>query len=105
MALTVLAFVSLFTVTALLIVAVRGSSVSRKQFQAALSSALQLPRYSATEETVDVRKKDALSSISWMNRWLSQVDAAVQLQAQLDQSRQRAPASRSRGTDSGRSSQ
>jgi len=85
MALTVLAFVSLFTVTALLIVAVRGSSVSRKQFQAALSSALQLPRYSATEETVDVRKKDALSSISWMNRWLSQVDAAVQLQAQLDQ--------------------
>ena len=78
-------FVSLFTVTALLIAAVQGSSASRQQFQAALTSALQVPRFSVTEETVDVRKKDALSSISWMHRWLSQIDAAVQLQTQLDQ--------------------
>jgi tight adherence protein B len=81
----VLVFITLFAVTALLIAAMRGSSAARKQFQASLASALRLPRDSAAEETVDIRKEDALSSISWMHRLLSQIDAAVQLQSMLDQ--------------------
>ena len=81
----IVVFLLLFTVAAFLIGALGGGSASREQFQATLASALQLPRFSATEETVDVRKKNALSSISWMHRWLSQIDAAVRLQNMLDQ--------------------
>ena len=78
-------FALVFTVAALLVSAVGSGAASRDRFQAALAAALNRPELAAAVETVDVRKKNSLSSIAWLHSLLVRMDAAVRLQLMLDQ--------------------
>lgn len=81
-----LVFVGAFAVAALLLLA-PGSSNSRqaKQAMAALDSALAAETPQARDQMLDLRKKDLLSGIPWLNRKLVQSELSPLLHRLLQQ--------------------
>jgi tight adherence protein B len=78
-------FLAAFTITALVVAAVQGQSVSPQRLRTTLASALKLSRLSKQEEIVDVRKDRSLSALPWLHELLTKIDAAVQLRRMLGQ--------------------
>jgi tight adherence protein B len=80
-----LVFLGVFAVLALVMTAVAGNSRQAGKVRATLASALKIPRFSAGEEVIDVRKDNMLSSIPWVHELLVQMHAAMELRRILDQ--------------------
>jgi len=84
----VLVFLSIFVVSALLLIA-SGTSASQraKVVLANLDAALASGRSESFDQIVDIRKDEMLSAIPWLNRWLLEIDAAPRLRTLLYQAR------------------
>jgi tight adherence protein B len=84
----VFVFLSVFVVSALLLVA-SGTSASQraKIVLANLDAALASGRSGSFDQVVDIRKDEMLSAIPWLNRWLLEIDLAPRLRTLLYQAR------------------
>jgi tight adherence protein B len=82
----VLVFSGVFIVFCLLSLA-SGTIASQqtKQVLATLDSALAVGRTESRDLMVDIRKKELMSAIPWLNRWLLQIDLAPRLRMILYQ--------------------
>jgi tight adherence protein B len=82
-----LVFVGVFVVTTLLLMA-GGASVSQQSEQAManLDAALVSASRNASDQMVDIRKKELLSAVPWLNRWLLKMELAPRLHTLLYQS-------------------
>lgn len=81
-----LVFLGVFSVAALLLVAVgSGASEQAKQVHATLDSALATDRPEERDQLLNLRKSEHLSSIPWLNRRLLRLELAPRLQALLSQ--------------------
>lgn len=81
-----LAFVGVFAVVALLLVAVgNGSAQQAKQVLATLDSALATESPQARDQMLDLRKRDTLSSNPWLNRKLHEFALSTKLKNALQQ--------------------
>jgi tight adherence protein B len=78
-------FLAVFAVIALVMTAAGGRSGSSARVQATLASALKIPRSSAREEIVDVRKSHLLSSVPWVHTLLVEMKGTLELRRILDQ--------------------
>ena len=86
LALLVLVFIAVFVVAALLLSTGRmGSSQQSERTLATLQAALATVRPDATDQAVDVRKQELLSTIPLLNRWLLGMDFAPKLRLLLYQ--------------------
>jgi len=84
--LAVLVFLGVFGVSVLLILASSGGgSQQSKQALAALQSALATDKSEWRDQIVDIRKKELLSAIPLLNRWLLKIELAPRLQRLLYQ--------------------
>ncbi len=78
--LIILVFSGVFAVLLLLMAAAGvGASQQTKQAIAALQAALATAGGEWHDQIVDIRKKELLSAIPWMNRWLLQIEIAPRL--------------------------
>jgi tight adherence protein B len=76
----VLVFIGVFSVVALLMIAVgTGASQQAKQALATLDSALANESLESRDQVVNLRKSDRLSAIPWLNRELQKLDLAPRL--------------------------
>jgi tight adherence protein B len=81
-----LVFLGVFSVAALLLVAVgSGASEQAKQVHATLDSALATDKPEERDQPLNLRKSEHLSSIPWLNRKLLRLELAPRLQALLSQ--------------------
>jgi tight adherence protein B len=81
-----LVFVAVFVVTVLIFTAVgTGASEQTKQALALLDSALVNPEGDKDDEILDIRRRELMSSIPWLNRWLIQMDVAPRIRVMLNQ--------------------
>lgn len=81
-----LVFLSVFAVIVLIMTASgAGASQQTKQALALLDSATMPSRSESNDEIFDIRKKELLSAIPWLNRWLVQLDLAPRLRVLLSQ--------------------
>src|SRR4051794_9246566 len=81
-----LVFVAVFGVTVLIFTAVgTGASKQTKQALALLDSALVNPEGDKDDEVLDIRRRELMSSIPWLNRWLIQIDVAPRIRVMLNQ--------------------
>jgi tight adherence protein B len=79
-------FAAVFLVTILILTALgTGASQQTKQALAMLDSALATPEVDKDDEVLDIRRKELLSSLPWLNRWLVQIDIAPRLRIVLKQ--------------------
>lgn len=87
LALLVLVFLGVFVVSALVLAASRmGSSKQAERTLSTLQAALATARPGqATDQIVDIRKQELLSSVPWLNRWLLRIDLAPTLRLLLYQ--------------------
>lgn len=86
LALLILVFVGVFAVTVLLLMAGRaGASKETEQTLNALNAALATSRTTGTDQLVDIRKDELLSSVPWLNRWLMNMEVAPRLRMLLYQ--------------------
>ncbi|HEU5341883.1 type II secretion system F family protein [Edaphobacter sp.] len=86
LALLVLVFLAVFVVAVLLLSAGKmGSSKQSERTLATLHAALATIRPDTTDQAVDVRKQELLSSVPWLNRWLLGMDFAPRLRLLLYQ--------------------
>ena len=87
MAIAILVFIGAFTVVALLLFASgAGAGQQRKQILANLDSALASSKQRAAyEQAVDIRKKELLSAIPVIHRWLTSIELAPRLRTYLYQ--------------------
>jgi tight adherence protein B len=84
--LLLLVFLGVFLVVALLMSASGvGASQQTKLALATLQSALATKTSEGRDQVVDIRKKELLSSIPWMNRWLLKIELAPRLHRLLYQ--------------------
>jgi tight adherence protein B len=84
--LIVLVFAGVFVVAALLLMAsTAGASQQAKQTLANLESALATASQQTRDQIVDIRKRELLSAVPWMNRWLAKLEIAPQLRLWLYQ--------------------
>lgn len=84
--LVLLVFVGVFSVLVLLILAgTGGSSQQSKQALAALQSALATDKSEWRDQIVDIRKKELLSAIPLLHRWLLKIELAPRLHRLLYQ--------------------
>ena len=82
----VLVFLGVFGVIVLLMLASNvGGSRQGKQALAALQSALATDKSEARDQIVDIRKKELLSAIPLLNRWLLKIELAPRLHRLLYQ--------------------
>ena len=82
----VLVFVGVFAVVALLLIATgSGAAQEQKQVLATLDSALATESKEAREQILNLRKRDSLSGIPWLNQKLQSAAVGPQLQNLLNQ--------------------
>ncbi len=82
----VLVFVSVFAVTALLLVAKgAGASEQTKQTLAALQATLATSTTEKHDQVVDLRKEELFSAVPWINRWMLKLELAPRLRTVLYQ--------------------
>ncbi len=82
----VLVFVSVFAVTALLLVAKgAGASEQTKQTLAALQATLATSATEKHDQVVDLRKEELFSAVPWINRWMLKLELAPRLRTVLYQ--------------------
>ena len=82
----VLVFVSVFAVTALLLVAKgAGASEQTKQTLAALQATLATSTTEKHDQVIDLRKEELFSAIPWINRWMLKLELAPRLRTVLYQ--------------------
>ena len=82
----VLVFVGVFAVLSLVLIASGvGASEQAKQTLAALQSALAVETSGSGDPIVDIRKRELLSAIPWINRWLMTIEIAPRLRTLLYQ--------------------
>jgi tight adherence protein B len=83
---TVVVFLSIFAIVALLIIATgAGVSPRVKQARAALDQALATDILKTDEKSVNLRKSEQLSGVPWLNRQLLKLELVPKLQTLLDQ--------------------
>jgi tight adherence protein B len=81
-----LVFVAVFVVTVLIFTALgTGASEQTKQALALLDSALVNPEDDKDDEILDIRRRELMSSIPWLNRWLIRIDVAPRIRVMLNQ--------------------
>jgi tight adherence protein B len=81
-----LVFIAVFIVTVLIVTALgTGASEQTKQALALLDSALVTPDGEKDDEVLDIRRRELMSTIPWLNRWLIQLDVAPRLRVLLNQ--------------------
>jgi tight adherence protein B len=86
LAVIILVFLSVFAVCVLLILASGvGASQQTKQALAALESALATDKGDRRDQIIDIRKKELLSAIPLMHRWLLKIELAPRLHRLLYQ--------------------
>jgi tight adherence protein B len=78
-------FVAVFVVMALLTVAFGGRSTAPEKVRATLDSVLLTRSDRAPDEVIDLRKKNVLSSIAWLDRLLARIRPATDLRRILSQ--------------------
>jgi tight adherence protein B len=79
-------FVAVFVVVVLVFTALgTGASEQTKQALALLNSALVTPDGEKDDEVLDIRRRELMSSIPWLNRWLIQIDVAPRIRVMLNQ--------------------
>lgn len=84
--LIVLVFASVFILAALLLTASgAGASQQAKQTLAHLESALATSSRQTKDQIIDIRKKELLSAVPMINRWLAKLEIAPQLRLWLYQ--------------------
>ncbi|HEX4021268.1 MAG TPA: type II secretion system F family protein [Acidobacteriaceae bacterium] len=82
----VLVFLSVFVVSALLLIASgTGASQQTKQALTVLQAALATDKAETHDQIVDVRKEELLSAIPWINRWLLKLELAPRLRSLIYQ--------------------
>jgi tight adherence protein B len=82
----IVVFAAFFLVTVLILTAMgSGASQQTKQALAMLDSALATPQADKDDEVLDIRRRELLSSLPWLNRWLVQLDLAPRLRVVLKQ--------------------
>jgi tight adherence protein B len=82
----ILVFVGVFAVVALLLIATgSGAAQQQKQVLATLDSALATESRETREQILNLRKKDALSGIPWLNQRLLTAELGPQIQNLLHQ--------------------
>jgi tight adherence protein B len=84
MLLTIMVFLAIFAVAGLLL-SLGGGAAEQKKQTAARLEAIMMNGRAAAEEPVDVRKREFMSSIPLLNRWLSNLDLAPKLRDLLSQ--------------------
>lgn len=84
--LVVLVFVSVFAVTALLLVAKgTGASQQTKQTLDLLQATLATSRPEQHDQAVDIRKEELFSAVPWINRWMLKIELAPRLRSLIYQ--------------------
>jgi tight adherence protein B len=84
--LLVLVFFAVFAVAALLLTASRtGASQQTEQTMAVLQAALATSKVAPTDQVVDIRKEELLSTLPLLNRWLLKLELAPRLRTLLYQ--------------------
>lgn len=79
-------FLGVFVLLALLLIASgAGASNSTKETLARLESALATGATRTADEIVDLRKRELLSAVPWLNRWLLRIELAPRLRLYLYQ--------------------
>ena len=82
----VLVFVAVFAVVALIMTALgAGASDQTKRTLEMLDSALMTSARDKDDEVLDIRRKELMSAIPWLNRWLITLDFAPRLRVLLRQ--------------------
>ncbi len=82
----VLVFVAVFAVVALIMTALgAGASDQTKRTLEMLDSALMTSARDKDDEVLDIRRKELMSAIPWLNRWLITLDVAPRLRVLLRQ--------------------
>jgi len=86
MLIAVIVFLAVFTVLMLLLSAVSsGSSREMKQTLARLDAIPARPQAGGAEESVDIRRREILSTLPWLNRWLEKIGLTRRLRLLLRQ--------------------
>src|SRR5215207_4642111 len=82
----VLVFVAVFVVAILIMTALgAGASDQTKRTLEMLDSALMTSARDKDDEVLDIRRKELMSAIPWLNRWLITLDLAPRLRVLLRQ--------------------